>query len=159
MKIIENRCKTKKIKEENIPGVFKVNCDYCGSELEITKEDTHIGWLGERFITCPCCGEESMVYKLDGITLTKDNLEFPVHFSRTKAGLRHTVEVKSDEIIKEIKRAITYFRENKNEWSWYTSYGDLFINVYRYSGDEEYFVLVTKDFYETCIPFEEEDYE
>ena len=26
-------------------------------------------------------------------------------------------------------------------------------------GDEEYFVMVTKDFYETYVPFEKEDYE
>ena len=71
-----------------------------------------------------------MVDELDGITLTMGNLKFPVHFNRTTKGLGHVVETKSDEIIKEVKRAITYFRENKDEWNWYTSYGDLFINVY-----------------------------
>ena len=115
--------------------------------------------MGARFITCPCCGEETIVDELDGITLTKDNLEFPVHFIRTTKGLRHVVEVNSDEIIKEIQRAITYFREHKDEYYWYTSHGDLFLIVFRYSGDEEYFVMVTKDFYETYIPFEDKDYE
>lgn len=157
MKVLRDN--TNEIKEEKIPEVLKIHCNECGSELEITENDTHIGWLGARFITCPCCGEESMVDELNGITLTKDNLKFPVHFNRTTKGLRHVVETKSDEIIKEIKRAITYFRENKDDWNWYTSYGDLFVNIYRYDGDEEYFVLVTKDFYETHIPFEKEDYE
>ena len=100
-----------------------------------------------------------MVDELDGITLTKDNLKFPVHFNRTTKGLRHVVEVHSDEIINGIKKAITYFRENKDEWNWYTSHGDLFLSVYRHPDDEDYFVLVTKDFYETYIPFEREDYE
>lgn len=159
MKVLENRYNTKEFKEEKIPEVLTVHCNECDSELEITENDTHIGWLGARFITCPCCGEESMVEELDGITLTKDNLKFPVHFNRTTNGLRHIVEIKSDEIIKEIKRAITYFRENKNEWHWYTSHGDLFLSVYRHPDDEDYFVLVTKDFYETYIPFEREDYE
>lgn len=138
---------------------LNIICDKCDSELEIVEEDTHIGWLGAKFVTCPCCGEDTMIDELEGITLTKDNLEFPVHFNRTNKDLRKVVEVKSDEIIRNIKRAITYFRKNKDEWSWYTSYGDMFLNVYRFSGDEEYSVVVSKDFYETCIPFEKEDYE
>lgn len=159
IKVIKNNYQKEHIEEAKTNNSIKINCDKCDSELEITENDTHIGWLGARFITCPCCGEESMVDELDGITLTKDNLKFPVHFNRTTKGLRHIVEIKSDEIIKEIKRAITYFRENKNEWHWYTSHGDLFLSVYRHPDDEDYFVLVTKDFYETYIPFEREDYE
>ena len=160
IKILKDNSKNIESKEENIAMFpLKIKCSECDSELEITEEDTHIGWLGARFITCPCCGEESMVDELDGITLTKDNLEFPVHFNRTTKGLRHVVEVHSDEIINGIKKAITYFRENKDEWNWCTSHGDLFLSVYRHSGDEEYFVMITKDFYETYIPFEKEDYE
>ena len=160
MKVLKNNCDavvTKKVEESK--KVFITNCFYCDSELEITKEDTHIGWLGAAHITCPCCGEESMVDEIDGITLTKDNLKFPVHFYRRTKGMRNIVETNSSEIIKDIKRGIEYFRTNKDEHSWYTSYGDLFLSVYRYPGDEEYFVMVAKDFYETYIPFEKEDYE
>ena len=127
--------------------------------MEITEEDTYIGWLGSRFIECPCCGQESIVEDLEGITLTKDNLKFPVHFSKTEVGVRHVVEVNSDEIIKEINNGINFFRTHKDRMYWYTGYGDLFLIVFRYSGDEEYFVMVTKSFYETNIPFEPEDYE
>ena len=59
MKILKNNCNEEKVK--NIAKTFNVRCDKCDSELEITKEDTHIGWLGAVHITCPCCGEESMV--------------------------------------------------------------------------------------------------
>lgn len=161
IKVLKNNSiNREKIKKENIPMFsLKFSCPECDSELEITEKDTHIGWLGAKYITCPCCGEESMVDELDGITLTKDNLEFPVHFNRTAKGLRHVVEVNSNEIVDGIKKAITYFRENKDEFCWYTSYGDLFLIVFRYSGDEEYFVMVTKDFYETYIPFESVDYD
>ena len=159
MKILKDNSKNNVVKKEILPKTITTFCDNCYSELEITEEDTYVGWLGARFITCPCCGEESMVDELDGITLTMDNLEFPVHFNKTTRKLRHVVEVHSDEIINEIKRAITYFRENKDEWNWCTSYGDLFLSVYRHPDDEDYFVLVTKDFYETYIPFEREDYE
>ena len=33
-----------------------------------------------------------------------------------------------------------------------------FLIIFRYEGDEEYFILVTRDFYETDIPFEKDDY-
>ena len=99
-----------------------------------------------------------MVDELDGITLTRDNINYPVHFNRTNKDLRNVVEVQKDEVIKEIQRGIDYFRTNKDESYWYSSHGDLFVIIFRYEGDEEYFVLVTRDFYETDIPFEKEDY-
>ena len=159
IKVLKDNSKNIEVKEENAMFPLKIKCSECDSELEITENDTHIGWLGARFITCPYCGEESMVDELDGITLTKDNLEFPVHFNRTAKGLMHVVEINPDEIIKDIQRGIAYFREHKDEYYWCTSHGDLFLSVYRHSGDEEYFVMITKDFYETYIPFEKEDYE
>lgn len=133
-------------------------CEHCNSELEFTKDDTHIGWLGAAYVTCPCCGEESMVDELDGITLTKDNIGFPVHFLRFNKDMRHVEEVGNEEIIKEIRKGVEYFRKNKDEYCWYTSYGDLFVILFRYADDEEYLVVVTKDFYEGYIPFEGEDY-
>ena len=99
-----------------------------------------------------------MVDELEGITLTKDNIKFPVHFIRTNKNLRHTIEINEEEIIKRIQHGIDYFRKNKDEYYWYTSCGDLFLLIFRYKCDEEYYVIVTKDFYETYIPFEKEDY-
>ena len=158
MKVLKNNCNEKKV-ELAAPKQLIIECDKCGSELEITKEDTHIGWLGAVYVTCPCCGEDTMIDEMEGITLTKDNISFPIHFIRTNKNVRNIVEVSSEKIIKEIKKGIEYFRVHKDEFNWYTSYGDLFINIYRYDGDENYFILVTQDFYETYIPFEKEDYE
>lgn len=145
-------------KVEVKPKFVHTFCDNCDSELEIYEEDTHIGWLGAPFVKCPCCGQESMVDELEGITLTKDNIDYPIHFNRTNKDLKNVVEIQKDEVIKEIQRGIDYFRINKDEFCWYTCHGDLFLIVFRYEGDEEYFVLVTRDFYETDIPFEKEDY-
>ena len=159
LKVLKNNAKVEDKILKTIPETIITYCDRCGSELEITEEDAHIGWLGAKFITCPCCGEESMVDEIEGITLTKDNLSFPEHFLKTNKNMRNVKEVSNYQITDEIKKAITYFRLHKEEWCWYTSYGDLFVIVWRMSGDEDYSVLVTKDFYETNIPFEEEDYE
>ena len=158
MKILKDN--SKKYSKENITQshLIKIVCDRCESELEITKEDTHIGWLGAPFVTCPCCGEEVMVDELDGVILTVDNLQFPVQFNRINKDVRRVLEVSSEEIISEVKRGVTYLREHKDKDYWYMSYGDLFVIVFRYEGDEEYSIMVTKDFYETDIPFEEDDY-
>lgn len=160
MKILKDNYnnRTEKMFKNSDPKLLKIHCDQCGSELEITKDDTHIGWLGALFVTCPCCGEESMVDELEGITLTVNNLEFPVHFNRINKDMRQVVENNPEEVVKEIKRAIAYFRKHKDEYYWFTSHGDLFVVVFRYEGDEEYSVMVTKDFYETEIPFQLEDY-
>lgn len=156
MKVIENNYKNKTKPVKNIPESIIAYCNNCESKLEVTEEDTHIGWLGARFVTCPCCGEESMLDEMKGITLTVDNIEFPVHFLRTNKNTG-AKEIEDWKIVDNIKKAITYFRNNKNEWCWYTSHGDLFLVVFRNEEDDEYFVLVTKDFYDTYIPFADED--
>lgn len=158
MKILKDNFKKCSKENNKQPNLIKIICDKCDSELEIIKDDTHIGWLGAPFITCPCCGEDSMVDELEGITLTIDNLQFPIHFNRTNKDIRQVLEVSDEKIISEIKRGVTYLRKHKDEHYWCTSYGDLFVIVFRYKGDEEYSIMVTKDFYETDIPFEEEDY-
>ena len=159
MKVIRDNTANNFEVEKKMPDVLKIRCSECGSELEITKEDTHIGWLGAAFINCPCCGQEAMVDEMDGITLTIDNIEFPLHFSRTALELGKAKEIDASEIKKDIKRGVEYFRSNKDAFCWYTNHGVLFLVMFRYPGDEEYWIIVTKDFYETCIPFEKEDYE
>ena len=99
-----------------------------------------------------------MVDELPGITLTKDNINYPTHFLRTKQGERDVKRVTDKEVTSEIKRGIEYLRENQREYYWFTSRGDLLVVIFKYDGDEEYYVLVTRDWYDTNIPFEEDDY-
>lgn len=159
IKVIKNNFNQNNLnkKSEAKPKIIHIFCEHCDSELEITKEDTHIGWLGAEFAKCPCCGEETMVDELDGITLTRDNIEFPTHFNRTNKNLRNVLEISNEEIVNQIKRAIDYFRKNKDDYYWYTGCGDSFVIIFRYKNNKEYCVLVAKDFYETVIPFGTED--
>lgn len=160
MEILKNNYEYKKQKIKNQNTVFDVVCDNCGSELRVEEKDTHIGCFGAAYITCPCCKEESFVEEIKGITLTKDNFKFPLHFLRTNKDMRNVKEVSFSEIENEIKKGIDYLRSSNEENDyWYISYGNLFVVIFKYAGDEEYFILVTQDFYETYIPFEEEDYE
>ena len=158
IKVIRNNFNKGIAKPVSIYNTLEVCCENCNSELEITEADTHVGWLGSRYITCPCCGEESTVEELEPVTLTKDTLKFPEHFLRTNKTVRSVKEISSIEVNEAIDKAIDYFRENKTEWAWYTSFGDMFLVVFRFDGDEEYSIFVTKDFYEASLPFEKADY-
>lgn len=155
MRVIRNNVSDKLIE---IPKVLPIQCEHCSSELEITEDDTHVGALGNQYITCPCCGNESIVYELDCINLTIDNIEFPTHFYRTSSEHGNAKEVSAVEIKKEIQRGIEYLRQHTDEDDWFIEYGDLHLTVRKYPGDEEYWVVVAKDFYQTYIPFEKEDF-
>ena len=136
------------------PFPMRVICYNCESELEIEEQDTHVGYYGAMYFTCPVCGEESMIDELDGITLTKDNIEFPQHFYYFGNG----VDLTSEEIRKYINDAIKFFRKNPDNFCYTTGSGNTGILVQNFSGDHEYHVVVTKDFYETEIPYETKDY-
>ena len=137
----------------------KMLCESCGSELEYEAIDLRIGFLGCAYLDCPLCGRENMIEENENtITLTKENVEFPAHFwhSSTETG---AVDCCNNEEVREaINRAIDYFRKNKNEYSWYSCCGNLYVSVNRCDGDEEYWVVVSNNHYETHIPFEKEDY-
>jgi hypothetical protein len=157
MKVLkDNNCKNIEKDIKKYPR--KLICDDCLSELEYEEEDMRIGALGCMFVDCPCCGSSNFIDDEDGITLTKDNVEFPTHFFHTSKETCAVDCCNNDEIKKYIYKAIDYFRKNKNEYHWFTATGNLRIDVSRYDGDECYEVIVTNNYYETLIPFEREDY-
>lgn len=137
----------------------KIFCDECGSELEYEMSDLEMGELGCMHIKCPLCGEYIM---LDGnennITLTADNIEFPTHFFHISKETGAADACNNEEVKKYINKAIAYFRENKNEFAWYSQCGNLYVAVFRYDGDEEYHVNVSNNYYDSFIPFEAVDY-
>lgn len=156
MKVLVNNYNNEPIEHTSYPR--KVVCDRCGSELEYEKEDTRIGYLGVTHLDCPLCGEEIMLEDNEqDITLTVDNVKFPEHFWHTskETGAK---EVNAHRIKEYIRHGIEYLRERKDEYAWFTQIGDSHIYVHKFEGDEEYTVIVAKDFYETEIPFEKEDY-
>lgn len=148
MKIIKSN------KQTQIKYPMRVKCYNCESELEVEEQDTHVGYPGAMYFTCPVCGKESMIDELDGITLTKDNIEFPQHFYYFGNG----VDLSSKEIRKYINDAINFFRNNPDSFCYTTGSGNTGILVQNFSGDHEYHVVVTKDFYETEIPYGTKDY-
>ena len=135
-------------------------CEKCESELEYNESDITIGQYGCAFIACPCCKYEN--YLDDGehdLILNVDNVEFPTHFGYISVETGAVDVCNNEEIKNYIRKAIDYFRVNKEECDWGGHItGNLYIHVHRWSGDELYDVNVSNNFYSTSIPFEEEDY-
>lgn len=153
VRIIENNYKS------NNPVPTKENewlmtCEMCGSVLEAETGDTYIGALGCRYVKCPCCGAENMLD--DGIVLTKDNLLFPEHYFSFRDGVKLTNKM----VDKCVKNCIEALRNStdKNFYATRTGSGDTHVFVFKYDGDEEYYVYVGKGGYETLVPFEDVDY-
>lgn len=151
----EVKSEAKKVK----PYPRKHICESCSSELEYDKEDLRVGALGAIYIDCPLCNKSNMIDDHeDAITLTRDNIEFPIHFWHTSEANGVVNLCTNEEIKKRINIAIDYLRKHEDEDNWYGECGNLHISVYRYDGDEDYYVVVTNDYYSTYIPFEEKDY-
>lgn len=141
------------------PYPRKMMCECCESELEYEKSDLEMGFLGCYHLTCPLCGCKNMLdTHEDNIIVTKNNVEFPAHFWHASVKEGAAASCNNENVKLCINRGIEYFRKHKNEHSWYTCYGNMFIAVYRYEGDEDYWVVVGENYYDTYISFEEEDY-
>lgn len=162
MKVLKNNyvdTQTNIKAKQTHPYPRRTVCEMCSSELEYDKTDLRIGAWGCCYLDCPLCGYDNMLEENElCITLTKDNIEFPVHFCHTSVETGAVESCTNENIKKEINRGIEHFRNNKDGFAWFTQYGNLHICMYRYDGDEMYDVVVTNDYYQTNIPFETEDY-
>lgn len=134
---------------------LEVTCEYCGSKLLLDREDLSCGAFGAMWYTCPVCKRRCMADEVDGITLTANNIQFPDNFWYYKDG----VDISPEEINKYIKDGIKFFRENPEAFTYVTGTGNSHIMVQNYSGDEDYYVVVSKDFYDAEIPYEDIDRE
>lgn len=168
MKVIQNNYKKQSRNPHQLPEavrpkprIEKVNlkCENCGSVLEVSREDTHIGWLGLPHVTCPCCNYEMDIeeFEDDAIDICASNVKYPTHFTVSSKDFR-AIEISDEEINKWIQQGIEYFRGNKDEYYYFTGSGNTLVHIYRFEGDEEYYVVVSKDYESSEVKFEEEDY-
>lgn len=135
-------------------------CENCESELQYEESDMRMGEYGFMYIDCPLCGYDNMLEDNENnITLTFDNIEFPIHFNHVCVE-NGAVDVCDNEHIKKyLHEAINYFRKNKDEYNWGGHItGNLYINVHRYAGDEMYEITISNNFYNMEIPFQNLDY-
>ena len=154
IKIIKNNFKgNKKESEENSNmKIIDVRCEHCISELQVTAKDAHIGAYGAAYVTCPCCGEDTIVLDLPGITLTRDNIKFPNYFYKFGKGSKSSKT--SNEVDKNIQRAIDILRKDDENGYYFVSSADSAVIVFKMDGDEEYLIFAMNEWYETSISFE-----
>ena len=53
---------------------YRQTCYECGAELEYTIDDTYIGALGLRYITCPNCNKKIEDENIEGIDINSKNI-------------------------------------------------------------------------------------
>ena len=164
MKILKNNANNQSDLKEKVNEI-KLSCFECNSELSITKEDLSVGEYGAYGFVCPCCGKWSMIddedaekfgYKLQTI----DDIKFPLNFRTTLNEEDNVARLDNKEIEKYIKECVEKLRNNKDKDNTiqYAQTGDTFIIVQKFDGDEQYWVLVAKDPYETSMNFSTYDY-
>ena len=141
--------------EKSKPKTYKITCENCESELEVEDDDIKVGTYGMGYVVCPCCGEKTYPDEFaDRFPLTKDNLRFPIHYSSYNKAIR----VDDDTINKWVKECIDRFDPNdENDWLRYAGSRDTMVFVFKFDKDKEYDVYVCKNYYETFIPFNEND--
>lgn len=161
MKIIKNALleKDKPNKQEKNIFPIEVTCSNCGSVFEVNESDVEVGTLGlyklkEPF--CPCCANNIEEYLDEGIELNVDNLNFPQHYY--KFNYKEISKTDTDSINKKVEKLLDALKKaDKDFYNAIYSTGGIFINVTRYDDDEEFVVQVSNGYYETDIPFTEED--
>ena len=152
IKILKDNYNTNPVSEVEFPHPHK--CEYCESEFEIEgMDELHEGVLGDYYVVCPVCAHKSCVEDIDGKRITKDNIKFPINFWHSTNGK----ELSSEEIQRLISHGIDFFRSNPDAFTYTTGTGNTGILIENFSGDKEYHVSVTQDYYDTFIPYEAED--
>lgn len=133
-------------------------CKYCDSVIELEKKDTYIGQYGCVKWDCPCCGKPNTIDDLDGEELTPSYFHYPQHFSRY--GDDDCVHQTDEQIEEHVKKLIKLIRKDRkndiNDAIQYLATSDTLILVDDYGG--EYGVIVAKNYQDTYLKYEDEDY-
>lgn len=132
------------------PKVYKTTCDDCGAELEYSYEDTHEGYAGMRCITCPMCGYEIMSEYFDGVELNSSNVEFPKHFYRFNG-----VDIDNERIQEWIRKCLKEAEESDEQYGYFLHAGTGNSAVILMAYEDEYNIIVAKNYYELSINREE----
>lgn len=143
------------------PRIEKVNleCENCRSILEVLREDTHIGYVGLPYVTCPCCNYEMNIkeFEDDAIDICASNVKYPTHFTVSSKEFK-AIEISDERINEWIQQGIEYFRGNTEAYSYFMGFGNSMIHMYKFDEDKEYYVVVSKDYESGKIEFEDDDY-
>lgn len=130
--------------------IYHQTCEECDAELEFEYSDTYEGALGARFIECPECGREIMVDALDGTKLTSKNIEFPKHFFAPVG-----VDIDNERIQEWVRKCLEIAEESYEHYGFFAESGSGNTKVILLAYEDEYNIIVTKDYYQTSVDRED----
>ena len=135
------------IKSNNIEPEYPKRhiCDECGAELEYDKEDTHIGWMGCEYVTCPACGSETMV---NDQRVQPPTWKTTFHHTSSETG---AVDIEDDKIREYVNEAVkSLCSEKLKPGEFYiTRTGNLLVLGIKWKDGVD--IYVTKDYWEDSI--------
>ena len=120
-------------------------CDECGAELEYDKEDVHIGWMGCEYVTCPACGNETMVSEC---RVQPSTWSTTFYHTSTETGAVDIEDVKIKEYVDKAVKSLCSDKWKPGEF-YITGTGNLLILGIKWEDGIE--VYVTKDYWEDNI--------
>ena len=133
-------------KKKEEPKIYRQVCEECGTELEFEYSDTYEGALSLRFIKCPECGQELAVEDVDDEKLTSKNIEFPKHFFEPKG-----TEVTNEKIQNWVRECLKFAETSDEPAGYFVVQMSGNTAVILLVWEDEYQIIVTKDYYETSI--------
>lgn len=143
MKIIYNTFNEKEQKfEEN-----EITCPHCKSILRISEEDFSEGEYGACYILCPCCHKKIEDDKFPYFDVTRYTVSFPKSYHSFKDG----VDIEDEEINKMVDECIRVFEEYPEETFRYHAVGNTFVAVFNHVEEDDYYVVVTKNYFDTYV--------
>lgn len=136
MKVIKSRLSTTEPK--------RCICEECGAELEYEPHDTHVGWMGVDYVTCPECGRDTMVGEK-----RKAKPTWPLTFHNT-CKENGTVDLAEEAVQDMVDKVVEALKESDEEWTYaMTSCGTVL--VFGCKSNDGIEVYVTKDYWEDMI--------
>ena len=133
-------------KKKEEPKIYRQSCDQCGAELEFIFDDTYEGALGAKYIECPACNREIMVEALDCTKLTSENIEFPKHFW-APAG----IDIDDGQIQQWVRQCLKVAEKSDEPYGYFVHTGLGNTEVILLAYEDEYYIIVTKDYYKTSV--------
>ena len=119
-------------------------CEQCNSIFVYDDYDIYTSQDGTNYVDCPCCNHRCVV----DVPVTEKNIEFPKSFYQF--GLTNSaVKIDNEEITSQIKEIIVWLKRHPEERFKYYGCGDTFLCVFNHN--DEYYVIVAKNYFETSI--------
>ena len=130
-----------------------VVCEKCKTKIGYTQDDIEYKDYGVPYIKCPHCSSQTMLEEEDCLELNKNNVKFPIHYYHFGEGK----PIDDEQINKWVKESIEYLEKNPTEHFSYHASGDSIVFVIKYEDDEEYSIIVAKNYYSTSVSIDKKE--